>query len=324
LFGGVSAVFTNLSDSQIQAVVPAGAVSGSISVATPAGIGSSTNNFYLPPRIITFDPANGLPGSGVAISGENLLGATNVLIGGVQAAITLVSETVVNVTVPEGVKDGPVVVQTPGGSATSSQTFLTGIFSDIAARIVASPDSVSTGDLLRYTVIVTNLGPYAATNVVLEEHLPAGVQLLFLPSGIDCAQIGNLVICNLGNIASATEMALQFPTTISGGPYLTNQVSLTTDSFDPDLANNTTSLVTVLVGAPPLTNNVSLSAMLNGNQIVISWPSSAGSATLEAAASLTTPVTWSAVPDPPVTANGTSTVTQTISSGMQFYRLRMP
>ncbi len=44
-FNGTSAVFTAVNDGQISAIVPAGATSGSISVTTPGGTGSSSAQF---------------------------------------------------------------------------------------------------------------------------------------------------------------------------------------------------------------------------------------------------------------------------------------
>ena len=47
-FSGVAATFSNLTDTSISASVPVGALTGPISVSTPNGVGSSTNNFFVP------------------------------------------------------------------------------------------------------------------------------------------------------------------------------------------------------------------------------------------------------------------------------------
>ena len=47
-FSGVAATFSNLTDTSISASVPVGALTGPISVSTPDGVGSSTNNFFVP------------------------------------------------------------------------------------------------------------------------------------------------------------------------------------------------------------------------------------------------------------------------------------
>ena len=47
-FSGVAATFSNFTDTSISASVPVGALTGPISVSTPNGVGSSTNNFFVP------------------------------------------------------------------------------------------------------------------------------------------------------------------------------------------------------------------------------------------------------------------------------------
>jgi subtilisin-like proprotein convertase family protein len=80
-FGGIPATaFTVNSATTITATVPAGAVSGPISVTTPNGTASSTANYAVspPPSIASFTPSGGAVGTSVAITGANLTGATAV------------------------------------------------------------------------------------------------------------------------------------------------------------------------------------------------------------------------------------------------------
>jgi hypothetical protein len=76
-FGGVSASFTENSDTQITATVPSGAVSSAIEVVTPAGGAASSAQFDVlnPPVIYTFQPSYGGQCSTVTVYGENLDGA---------------------------------------------------------------------------------------------------------------------------------------------------------------------------------------------------------------------------------------------------------
>ena len=95
-FGNSSpASFDILSATQIRAVVPADAVSGSISV-TAAFTATSGSTFTVAPRVDAFSPAIGNVGTSVQIDGANYNttpGQTTVRFGGVAA-------TVVNVTAP--------------------------------------------------------------------------------------------------------------------------------------------------------------------------------------------------------------------------------
>lgn len=70
------------------------------------------------------------------------------------------------------------------------------------------------------------------------------------------------------------------------------------------------------VGAP------FLSVAGAGTNALFTWPDAIGSYVLEAASSLTAPVTWSLVPNTPVDSHGQRSVTIPGASGIRFYRLR--
>jgi hypothetical protein len=124
-FNGVVATFSNVTDTSISATVPASASSGPISVFTPGGTGSSTNNFLVPiPVINSFDPVSGPAGTVVTIGGSNFTGATNVAFNGVAATFSNVTDTSISATVPAGALSGPISVSTPAGLATSTNSFL--------------------------------------------------------------------------------------------------------------------------------------------------------------------------------------------------------
>jgi len=125
-FGGVPAAFTVDSPAQLTATVPPGATSGAIRVTTPGGSATSAASFIVatPPAVTSLTPTSGPPGTLVTITGVELGGATAVTFGGVPAAFTVESPTRLTATVPAGALSGPVVVTTPGGSATSAASFI--------------------------------------------------------------------------------------------------------------------------------------------------------------------------------------------------------
>jgi plastocyanin len=126
-FGGAAATFTVDADTQISATVPAAAVTGSISLTTPGGTTTSTNEFVVlvPPSIASFSPASGTVGAAVTISGSHLTGATAVSFGGVAASVFNVdSDAQLSATVPAGAATGRVAVTGPGGTGTSTTDFV--------------------------------------------------------------------------------------------------------------------------------------------------------------------------------------------------------
>lgn len=65
-----------------------------------------------------------------------------------------------------------------------------------------------------------------------------------------------------------------------------------------------------------------LQAQMSGNNFILSWPTSAASYALETTTNLTAANSWTAVTNAPVVVNLQNTVTNQISGGSRFYRLR--
>ena len=63
------------------------------------------------------------------------------------------------------------------------------------------------------------------------------------------------------------------------------------------------------------------SAVLSGNNFILTWPASATGFTLESAVNLAPPVVWTTNSPAPVLVNGQNTVTDPISGTQKFYRL---
>ena len=126
-FNGVAAgTISPVSATSLKATVPAGATSGKISVTTPGGTATSGETFtvVLAPIITSFTPTSGPIGTVVTIAGTNLTGASAVKFNGVAAGtITPVSAISLKATVPTGATSGKISVTTPGGTATSGETF---------------------------------------------------------------------------------------------------------------------------------------------------------------------------------------------------------
>ncbi len=122
-FNGIAASFTVNSATNLTAIVPADALTGTLSVTTPAGIVASTTNFFVPPTISGFTPAVGREGTNVLISGTALLGATTVKFNGVAAVFSVVSRRQIVAVVPALASSGRITVTTGDGLATSTNDF---------------------------------------------------------------------------------------------------------------------------------------------------------------------------------------------------------
>ncbi|MBZ5657250.1 MAG: IPT/TIG domain-containing protein [Acidobacteriia bacterium] len=123
-FNGVNATFNNVSDTYMTAVVPAGALTGTVTVTTFTSTMKSNRAFLVTPQVKSFTPASGIVGTSVTITGVSLTQATKVTIGGKPASFTVNSDTQVTATVPAGAKTGAkIAITTPGGIANSPSAF---------------------------------------------------------------------------------------------------------------------------------------------------------------------------------------------------------
>ena len=122
-FNGVKATFKNVSDTYMTATVPAGALTGPVTVTTFTGSMTSNRKFLVIPQVTSFAPTSGIVGSSVVITGVSLTQATKVTIGGKVATFTVNSDTQITAVVPAGAKTGKIAVTTQGGAATSTATY---------------------------------------------------------------------------------------------------------------------------------------------------------------------------------------------------------
>ena len=120
--GGATAVPTAVTATSLQVVVPAGALTGPVSVSNAIGTGASAVSFKVLPRIIGFAPAIAALGSSVAVTGTNLrTGADPVVkVGTLAAAVVASSPTSVTFTVPLLAVTGTISVTTADGTALSA------------------------------------------------------------------------------------------------------------------------------------------------------------------------------------------------------------
>ena len=110
-----------------------------------------------------------------------------------------------------------------------------------------APDPVRIGNNLTYTLVVTNKGPSQATNVVVTDIMPVGIDFVSCsPSQGTYTQEDDTVTCRLGtmtNGARATVTLVGWPTLVG---VFTNEVSVQTDDTDTNTANNRASAVTTI------------------------------------------------------------------------------
>jgi uncharacterized repeat protein (TIGR01451 family) len=119
---------------------------------------------------------------------------------------------------------------------------------DLSVAKADSPDPVTVGAELTYTIVVRNAGPDEASGVVVTDELPAGVDLVSADPG--CTSDAGTVTCEVATLASGGEATFHIvvsPT--EPNPALLNTASVRSASNDPTSSNDSDGATTQVVSA---------------------------------------------------------------------------
>ena len=188
---------------------------------------------------------------------------------------------------------------------------------DLSVAVTDSPDPVTFGGTVTYTIAVTNYGPSSATAVVLTNLLPVDASFLNVtPAGGNTLN-GNVLVSSLGTLALNAGTVVTVTMTAPSTPgLLTIDSTVASAVADANPANNHVSIKTSVIdpGAVPL-----IFAARKNNQMVLSWSGTATNVVLQSAATFSG---WIPSTNAPVYSNGFTTVTVPLSTGTKFFRLK--
>jgi uncharacterized repeat protein (TIGR01451 family)/LPXTG-motif cell wall-anchored protein len=130
------------------------------------------------------------------------------------------------------------------------------VAADLSVNKTATPDPVSPGDDVIYTIIYSNAGPSSAVDAVVVDTLPPGVVFQSAtPDSGTCDELGGVVSCRVGAVGVGTDgsivVIVTVPSIAASGP-LTNQVEISSVTTDPTPGDNT-AVAVVEVAAPDST-----------------------------------------------------------------------
>ena len=324
LFDTAGASFTVTAPNSISAMIPTNATTGPLTVTMPGGVIISTNNFRVQPNITSFSPTLGPVDTQVSILGTSFFGVTNVSFNNASAPNFMgISPMEVRAKVPPTATTGPIRVSTPDGTALSAANFVVTRSSDLILGMAASATLLKPGQPLTYSLLVTNKGPSIVTGVTLTDTLPAGVVLLSSGSSRGtCTATGGIVTCSIGILTNGTGESVTITVAAPNDAFLINTAMVA--SVEPDLnpVDNRASAVTTVVSDASRTLGIRL--VSTRENVVISWPTSAVSFTLQFLEALSPTNLWQPVTNVPTIVNGRNTVTNDASKGNRFFRLQGP
>jgi uncharacterized repeat protein (TIGR01451 family) len=174
----------------------------------------------------TYNSATGLWGVGT------LAGAANATLS-IQARVAGPGVTTNTATVSHSDQFDP-----NGGNNTGSTT-QTPRQADLALTKSVSNPTPNVGDVITFTVTVSNSGPDAATGVTVGDPLPAGLQFVSATPS-QGSYNGATGVWIVGTVTAATPQTLLIRATVATPGSTTNTATISgTDTFDPNTGNNT-------------------------------------------------------------------------------------
>lgn len=176
---------------------------------------------------------------------------------------------------------------------------------DLVISKTDSPDPVTEGNSLTYTITVTNNGPDQSSGGTVTDNLPAGVTYIDIISDSRCSETftgSRVVNCDFGTLANGATTTFELIVDINAGTSgtINNSATVVANETDNTPGNNSTGNVSTFV---------------NGATVDLSLSKSANLSTIEAGNPLTYTLTvTNNGPDPSVAA----TITDTLPTGVTY------
>jgi uncharacterized repeat protein (TIGR01451 family) len=219
---------------------------------------------------------------------------------------------------------------------------------DLSVTNVGTPDPVAAGSNITYTQVVTNNGPSAADNATLIDPIPANMALVSVsaPAGWSCIAPGatGSLVCTNSDMAGSTSgtftLVMQVASGTANGTVITETASVSSSASDPNAANNTATVNTVVgttakgeltVTNVPSPNPVAAGSPITYTQVVTNTGTAAATTatfnettpTNTTFVSIASPAGWNCTGFPPQCTNpsvaagasGTFTVVYKVTAG---------
>ncbi|MBD1209779.1 MAG: VCBS repeat-containing protein [Ignavibacteria bacterium] len=269
--GGVPAqTFTINSPTQISIVVSTGAT-GFITATNLAGTGQSLVpfTFVVPPSGLMLSSTQAGVGQTITVSGNNIMGAQTVFVGGLPAMFSVTMSGSLLVIIPAGAQNGVVTVQTAGGSVNSLPLAI------IPAPSIAaiSPTTVSGGGMITITganltnVTSVTIGgiPVTSFTVISSTEIVAVVSTTAVSAPLQVQSAGGVAFSTTSIVVAVppTVISVSNPTPTAG-----TQVFIGGSGFTPGM--------TVTIGGVP----VPFVQVNSASEAIITMPASATNGTL--------------------------------------------
>jgi uncharacterized repeat protein (TIGR01451 family) len=122
---------------------------------------------------------------------------------------------------------------------------------DVSLAMSDSPDPVTVGSNLTYTMTVRNSGPSAASDVQVSDSVPNGATYVSSSWSQGSCSGTATVTCSLGSLASGANATVTLVVQPSSTGTLSNSATVSSSTADPSSGNNQASASTTVNATPP-------------------------------------------------------------------------
>jgi uncharacterized repeat protein (TIGR01451 family) len=130
--------------------------------------------------------------------------------------------------------------------ATATSTI---VGADLAVTNVATPEPVSAGDEVTYTISVTNGGQGKASDVTLTDPLPTGLTLVSATSTRGTCTGSGTLTCPLGSLLTGEQAFVTIVARTSAPGSVANTAVAATSTIDPNQSDNSATATATVTGA---------------------------------------------------------------------------
>lgn len=120
------------------------------------------------------------------------------------------------------------------------------LYSDLSVHLVGTPAVITSNNLLRLDITVTNYGPDTASDIILTNLLSVWTLFDELMSSDACVETNGIVTCNVATLVPGGSTSLVIMVAVDAGAteFITNWTSVSSAYIDTNETDNSSSVVT--------------------------------------------------------------------------------
>jgi uncharacterized repeat protein (TIGR01451 family) len=242
-----------------------------VSVSIPLPAGTNFRSLSVPAGWSCATPGVGSGGTITCTIASLASGATATFSPQVQVNTATAPGTTLNIT--STISTTTTETISSNNSASTSNLVTARTNADVSIVKTDSPDPVGAGQLVTYRLTVTNNGPAVATNVTINEPLPASVALFSATPSIGTCGGTTTIACSLGTLAVGNSQFVDLIVQANNTGVVTNTATVSRTETDP-VSSNDSSTATTTVLAVTLVRLRDFTVTQEREKALITWHTS--------------------------------------------------